>query len=49
MSKGSDDWFDLPRPAQGIRLYQIREELREKNLARHRGAAARDLHVATGR
>jgi hypothetical protein len=33
MSKGSDDWFDLPRPAQGIRLYQIREELREKNLA----------------
>ena len=32
MSKGSDDWFDLPRPAQGIRLYQIREEMREKNL-----------------
>lgn len=32
MSKGSDDWFDLPRPAQGIRLYRIREELREKNL-----------------
>jgi hypothetical protein len=33
MSKGSDDWFNLPRPAQGIRLYQIREEMREKNLA----------------
>jgi hypothetical protein len=33
MSKGSDEWYDLPRPAQGIRLYQIREELREKNLA----------------
>ena len=33
MSKGSDDWFDLPRPAQGIRLYRIREEMREKNLA----------------
>ena len=32
MSKGSDDWFDLPRPAQGIRLYRIRDELREKNL-----------------
>jgi hypothetical protein len=38
MSKGSDDWFDLPRPAQGISLYRIREELREKNL--HRGTAA---------
>ena len=33
MSKGSDEWYDLPRAAQGIRLYQIREELREKNLA----------------
>jgi len=33
MSKGSDDWFNLPRPAQGIKLYQIREEMREKNLA----------------
>ena len=33
MGKGSDDWFNLPRPAQGIRLYQIREEMREKNLA----------------
>src|SRR5262245_5568896 len=29
----SDDWFDLPRPAQGIKLYQIREEMREKNLS----------------
>jgi hypothetical protein len=32
MGKGSDDWYDLPRPAAGIRLYQIREKLREKNL-----------------
>ena len=32
MSKGSDDWYDLPRAAAGIRLYQIRDELREKNL-----------------
>ena len=31
MSVG-DDWWDLPRPAQGIKLYEIREELREKNL-----------------
>ena len=31
MSVG-DNWWDLPRPAQGIKLYQIREELREKNL-----------------
>ena len=29
----ADNWYDLPRPAQGIRLYQIREEMREKNLA----------------
>ena len=33
MAKGSEDWFDLPRAKQGIRLYQIREEMREKNLA----------------
>jgi hypothetical protein len=32
MSKVSDDWYDLPRAVTGIRLYQIREELREKNL-----------------
>ena len=32
MSKVSDDWFDLPRAVAGIRLYQNREELREKNL-----------------
>ena len=32
MSKVSDDWYDLPRAAAGIRLYQTREELREKNL-----------------
>ena len=29
----ADNWYDLPRPAQGIRLYQIREEMRQKNLA----------------
>jgi hypothetical protein len=29
----SDDWFDLPRPVQGIRLYEIREQMREKNLS----------------
>ena len=32
MSNDAKDWFDLPRPAQGIRLYEIRSELREKNL-----------------
>ena len=32
MSKVSDDWFDLPRAVAGIRLYQIRDELRQKNL-----------------
>ena len=32
MSKGSDDWYNLPRPASGIKLYQIRNELREQNL-----------------
>ena len=32
MSKVANDWFDLPRPGQGIRLYETREELREKNL-----------------
>jgi hypothetical protein len=32
MGKGSDDWYDLPRPAEGIKLYRIRDELREKNL-----------------
>ena len=32
MSKVSDDWYDLPRAAAGIRLYQIRDELRENNL-----------------
>ena len=30
--QGSDNWYDLPRAAAGIRLYQIRDELREKNL-----------------
>src|SRR3954470_11536092 len=32
MGHGSDDWYNLPRPASGIKLYRIREELREKNL-----------------
>jgi Animal haem peroxidase len=29
---GGDNWWDLPRPAQGIKLYEIREKLREQNL-----------------
>src|SRR5688572_212099 len=32
MSKVSDDWFDLPRAIAGVRLFQIRDELREHNL-----------------
>ena len=32
MSKGSDEWYTLQRPASGIRLYQLRDEMREKNL-----------------
>ena len=32
MSKVSDDWYDLPRAAAGVRLYQTRDELREHNL-----------------
>jgi Animal haem peroxidase len=32
MSNGFDDWFNLPRPKMGIRLFQLRDELREKNL-----------------
>jgi hypothetical protein len=32
MSFVVDDWFDLPRPAQGIKLYETRTELRENNL-----------------
>jgi hypothetical protein len=32
MTKVADNWYDLPRSAAGIRLYQHREELREKNL-----------------
>ena len=31
MSKG-DNRYDLPRAAAGIRLYQIRDQLRENNL-----------------
>ena len=32
MSNGSDEWFNLPRPLSGIKLFAIREELRQKNL-----------------
>ena len=32
MGNDSHDWYDLPRPVAGIRLFQIREELRKKNL-----------------
>ena len=32
MGSDSKNWYDLPRAAEGIKLYQIREELREKNL-----------------
>ena len=32
MGTDSKNWYDLPRAAEGIKLYQIREELREKNL-----------------
>jgi len=32
MSKVTDDWYDLPRAVAGVRLYQIREGMREKNL-----------------
>ena len=32
MGNDSHDWSDLPRPVAGIRLFQIREELRKKNL-----------------
>ena len=28
----SDEWYDLPRAVAGIRLYELREELRKKNL-----------------
>jgi hypothetical protein len=32
MSHGSDEWYDGPRAAAGIKLFRIRAELREKNL-----------------
>jgi hypothetical protein len=32
MSHGSDQWYDGPRATAGIKLFRIREELREKNL-----------------
>ena len=28
----NDEWYDVPRAAAGIRLYQLREKLRENNL-----------------
>ncbi len=33
MSKGSDEWYDLPRATAGISLYRLREKMREKNLS----------------
>jgi hypothetical protein len=32
MSNGFDDWYKLPRPASGIKLVRLRDELRDKNL-----------------
>jgi hypothetical protein len=32
MGKVTEDWYDLPRAVAGVRLYQIREEMRQKNL-----------------
>ena len=32
MSKVADDWYDLPRPVAGVKLFRLRDELREKNL-----------------
>ena len=32
MGKGSDDWYNQPRPASGITLYRLREKMREQNL-----------------
>ena len=32
MSKVTDDWFELPRAAAGIKLFQTRDELRKHNL-----------------
>ena len=32
MGQDSKNWYDLPRAAEGIKLYQIRDELRAKNL-----------------
>ena len=32
MSKVADDWYDLPRAVAGVKLYRLRDELREKNL-----------------
>ena len=32
MTKVSSEWYDLPRPASGIKLYELRNELREHNL-----------------
>jgi len=32
MGKDPEEWYDLPRAAEGVKLYQIRDELRKKNL-----------------
>jgi hypothetical protein len=32
MGNGSGNWYDLPRAAAGIKLFQLRDELRKKNL-----------------
>ena len=32
MSNGSDEWYKLPRPLSSLKVFAIREELREKNL-----------------
>ena len=32
MGNGSDNWYDLPRATAGIKLFQLRDELRRKNL-----------------
>ena len=48
MTKVADNWFDLPRSAQGIKLYQHRDRAAGEEPSRHRGAAAREFHGAAG-
>jgi hypothetical protein len=33
MTRKSDEWYDLPRPASGIKLYRLRDEMRKTNLS----------------